>query len=118
MYNRIIKFINSNSILYNHQYGFRKKHNTTHPILQFLHKIDKVNNKSEPEVTLSVFIDLKKGFHTINHEIILNKIKHYGMHSVIYNWIKNYLFERKQLVCYNGQLSSIQKIAESLKAQF
>ena len=34
------------------------------------------------------------------------------MHGVIYNWIKNYLFERKQLlvVCYNGQLSSIQNI--------
>ena len=42
-----------------------KKHNTTHPILQFLHNIDEVNNKSEPEVTLSVFIDLKKGFDTI-----------------------------------------------------
>ena len=32
------------------------------------------------------------------------------MHGVIYNWIENYLFERKQLVCYNGQLSSIQNI--------
>ena len=32
------------------------------------------------------------------------------MHGVIYNWIKNSLFERKQLVCYNGQLSSIQNI--------
>ena len=74
MYNRIIKFINSNSILYDHQYGFRKKHNTTHPILQFLNNIDEVNNKSEPEATLSVFIDLKKGLDTINHEILLKKI--------------------------------------------
>ena len=37
-----------------------EKHNTTHPFLQFLHNIDEINNKSEPEVTLSVFIDLKK----------------------------------------------------------
>ena len=36
MFNKLIYFLNSNSALYKHQYGFRAKHSTVHPIIHLL----------------------------------------------------------------------------------
>ena len=58
MYNQIMSFIERNDILNNHQYGFRKNH-TTHPILHLSHIAD-CTNKPNPELTMAIFIDLKK----------------------------------------------------------
>ena len=45
MYNKLMGFLNSNTILYQHQYGFRAKHSTIHPILHFLNHYTEANNK-------------------------------------------------------------------------
>ena len=47
------------------------------------------------------FIDLKKAFDTIDHKLLLTKLEHYGIWGVAYDWIKNYLCERKQYVSVN-----------------
>ena len=37
MYNKVLKFLDLHNILYSHQYGFRTKHSTIHPIIHLLH---------------------------------------------------------------------------------
>ena len=50
----------------------------------------------DKEVTAGVFIDLKKAFDTINHNLLLKKLAHYGVRSVANKWLASYLSNRKQ----------------------
>ena len=111
MYNKIMSFIEKNNILYKHQYGFRKKHTTTHPILHLLNHISESSNKTNPKLTMSIFIDLKKAFDTISHNILLHKLEKYGLRGISNDWMRSYLTERRQYVVYGDISSSTQPIS-------
>ena len=103
---QMMGYINKNSILYDLQFGFRKGHNTTQPVLHFLDKIQTALNKDIPEYTAAVFLDLKKAFDTANHSILLKKMEHYGFRGLALDWFTNYLSNRKIFVSINGMDSS------------
>ena len=50
-----------------------------------------------------IFVDFKKTFDTVNHNILLAKLAHYGVEN---NLFKTYLINRKQHVIVNGQTSN------------
>ena len=54
-----------------------------------------VDNK---QFAVGVFIDLKKAFDTIDHELLIQKMDRYGIRGVGLNWIKSYIEKRKQFV--------------------
>ena len=103
-------FLNHRDILYMHQYGFRKGHNTSHPVMHFLDKIYSSLNKDTPDFTLGIFIDLKKSFDTVDHEILLQKMEHYGFRGTSNLWFKNYLTGRTQFVNINGTNSNLREM--------
>ena len=55
---------------------------------------------------LGVFIDLSKAFDTVNHNILLNKLFKYGIRSITWQWFRNYLYNRQQLVSFDNIYSS------------
>ena len=57
-----------------------------------------------------VFIDLKKAFDTVNHEILLQTLEHYGIYGAPLAWFKSYLYDRKQYVHINGTNSEISTV--------
>ena len=109
--NRLIIFLDKYDVLYRHQYGFRQKHSTIHPILQLLKDIADANDKTTRDVTLSVFLDLSKAFDTINHDILLKKLHFYGIRGVPNSWFANYLSNRKQFTEINNCKSALTNVS-------
>ena len=98
IYYRLITFINKHNPLSESQFGFREKRSTelatSYVVNKLLKAID--NEKS----SIGIFLDLSKAFDTVNHEILVCKLIHFGIRSVALNWFKSYLSNRKQFVFY------------------
>ena len=103
MYKRIYAFLEKNNILYDLQFGFRAKHSTTHALINITEQIRSALDAGK--VTCGIFIDLQKAFDTVNHEILLQKMNHYGFRGITNEWLRSYLSERKQKVTINGFVS-------------
>ena len=67
-----------------------------------------IDNK---EVAFGIFLYLSKAFDTVNHEILFQKLDHYGVRGTALNLIKSYLLNRQQFVSYNNVASSLKFIS-------
>ena len=56
----------------------------------------------EKHYSVGIFVDLKKAFDTINHNILIHKVSYYGIRGLALNWISRYLKNRSQYVSYNS----------------
>ena len=100
---QLTEYLDSNSLLFKSQYGFRKKHNTDFATMDFV--ADIASSVDKGEFAFGVFIDLSKAFDTINHEVLLQKLKWYGIKGKPLDWFESYLSGRRQYVEFNGVTS-------------
>ena len=94
-----MSYVNKSDILYTGQYGFRQNFSTSLAILDLIEEITTSIDKQN--VTIGVFIDLKKAFDTIDHNILLKKMEVYGIRGPALTWLETYLSNRKQFVSFN-----------------
>ena len=87
-------FIEQKNLLTPSQYGFRKAHSTQHAILDIVNAIQ--TNMNNCLFSCGIFIDLKKAFDTVDHEILLHKLDHYGFCGIINIWFSSYLQGKTQ----------------------
>ena len=108
VHNRIMTYFETNDLLNNKQGGFRKTNSTINSVSEFTHEIfTAINNKN---ISLATFIDFSKAFDTVNHNILLKKLKIYGIENNNLKWVENYLEKRQQCIIANGVSSNYQYI--------
>ena len=77
MYEHLYKFLEKQEILYALQFGFCASHSINHALVSLTEAIK--NSLDNKKVGCGIFIDLQKAFDTVNHEILLTKLDHYGI---------------------------------------
>ena len=106
MYDQIYQYLSDNSLLSEHQFGFRKFHSTASALL------DSTNswyvNMDCKKLNLVVLLDLKKAFDTIDHGILLSKLELYGITGSALSMIRSYLSDRNQK-CQLGDLMTTER---------
>ena len=104
MANRIISFFNKHSLFSDKQYGFLKGRSTQDALHSFAERIyDALDSRMH---NISILIDLKSAFDTVNHSILLSKLELYGIRGHPLNWVRSYLSDRKFFVSLAGSSSS------------
>ena len=63
-------------------------------------------NSNEQKTNLSVFLDLKKVFDTVDHDVLLSKLSAYGVTDLAYGWFTSYLAGREQYCYVEGKSSN------------
>ena len=103
MFQRLYTFLEKNKCIYDLQFGFRQNHSTNHALLSMTQEIKDTIEKGN--LAIGVFVDFQKAFDTVNHQILLRKLQHYGIRGTSNAWFESYLMKRRQSVAINGTMS-------------
>ena len=112
IHSRLTKFFDDNNVIYNKQFGFRKKHSTIHVLNTAVTQI--INSLNKNNVVLGIFLDFSKAFDTVKHNILLKKLEHYGIRNKTLDLLSNYLSNRKQYVCVDNIKSELLPITSGV----
>ena len=100
VYNHVLDFIDDNNVLYDYQYGFRHSHSTPQAIITLVDR--KTKSLDKGHIAITILLDLKKTFDTVDHRILLRKLYAYGIRGALLKWFESYLTGRTQYVAFNG----------------
>ena len=112
VHNRVYTFLEDTSCIYSLQFGFRKKHSTNHTLIDITDSIRKALD--DKKFACGVFVDLQKAFDTVNHDILISKLDHYGIRGTANNWFASYLSNRSQYVSILGFDSTTNTISHGV----
>ena len=101
----MIDFIELHSIMSIDHHGGMKLHSTQTAITQIYNKL--CRNKERNMTSLLLCTDLNAAYDTVDHDILLKKLDHYGFKGKINNIMRSYLQDRKQYVqldCFNSNI--------------
>ena len=108
VYNQLYKYLNNLELLSTNQSGFRAVHSTLTALLK--NTDDWYRGMDLGKYVGTVFVDLKKAFDTVDHNILLQKLDYYGVQELDLKWFESYLSNRKQFTSIDSADSSIQNI--------
>ena len=97
-------FLRDNNLLYELQSAFRSGHSTETALIRLTDQI--LKNMDNDEVTGLDFIDFRKAFDVIDHELLLKKLSIYGATPSSVAWFKSHLSERKQFISFGKTTSN------------
>ena len=108
----IFKHLESNELLTDAQYGFRKGRSCCTQLLDAMK--DWVNVIDEGYPTDIIYLDYRKAFDSVPHERLLNKLEAYGIKREFHRWIRNFLIGRTQRVIVNGEYSEAASVSSGI----
>ena len=94
IHKQLASYFDEYGLFFPNQYGFRPKHSTEYAALELIDKI--INEMDKNEIPIDILLDLSKAFDTIDHTILLHKLKYYGLEDSTLRLFESYLKNRKQ----------------------
>ena len=95
-------------IIVDQQFGFRKLHSSYMAFMILMEKL--ITALENHDIVVGIFFDFSKAFDTVDHDILLSKLIHYGIRGRAHKWFTSYISNRKQYVTYNGTSSTMRNI--------
>ena len=108
IYNQRYDYLDKNKHLFLNLSGFRALHSAVTCLLN--NTDDWYVNIDNGRYTANIFTDLKKAFDTVDHNILLAKLRKYGVDNLEFAWFSSYLTIRKQYCRVNGVSSKTEDI--------
>ena len=108
VHTQLTAHLDTHHILTEEQNGFRKKHSTIDTI--FRYTTDLQMNKNNKVNTISLYVDFKKAFDTVNHKLLLRKLQNYGIKNLALDWVRTYLTNRTQQTQIGADLSNEREV--------
>lgn len=108
VHDSLMHHINLYDLLHKTQSGFRPSHSCETALLSMVDSW--LNALDKGKLVGVLFIDFKKAFDLVDHEILLSKLKLYGLSEETYAWFKTYLTQRRQLVSLSDVQSDFKPV--------
>lgn len=105
-------YLDEEKLLHNLQFGFRRRHSTQNALSKLLKQVSDAKNNNKH--VLAMFIDVKKAFDSVQHDILLKKLEFYGLDKNALKWFESYLYRRKQKVKISGTYSKTEILTTSV----
>ncbi len=109
VYLQLSTYLEQNKLLSSCQFGFRLGKSTTTALINFTDHI--LSNMDGGKVTGVIFLDLKKAFDTVNHEVLIRKLKNLGVSGKSLAWFNSYLTGRSQRTVCDDTISPEAKVS-------
>jgi len=109
LYHRVYSYLTEHNLIDKRQYGFRENHSTELAITTIYDEL--LSNFDNKLITCSLFLDLSKAFDCCDHEILLDKLYHYGIRGVSHKLFSNFLHNRMQCTKIREFKSSYKRIS-------
>ena len=112
MRDKLVNHLEGANLISNNQHGFRKKRSCLTQLLSHIEFIYKcLNGNNEVDV---IYLDYSKAFDKVDHKVLLEKLKRYGIGGKVLCWIEQFLTNRTQTVQVEGVLSSPQAVVSGV----
>ena len=100
---RLVDYLESNNLISSKQHGFRKGRSCLTQLLQHMDFI--LDNYQDDAETDVIYLDYAKAFDKVDHELLLVKLRFYGIQGELFDWIEQFLLDRMQKVVVDGKKS-------------
>ena len=106
--NQLTKYFEKHDLITGLQHAYRKYHGTVTCLFELLNEIyHQIDNKNKVAI---VSLDLSKAFDTINHELLLKKLRSFNLSSESIDFLHSYLSNRKQVTKFDDFTSTVEEV--------
>ena len=103
--NHLYEFLKSKNFIYDLQFGFQQKQSTCHALVHLTDKIWEQLDKGS--FGCEIFVVFQKASDTVDHNILIQKLNHYGVRGTANNWFSTYLENTASINGYSSDLHFI-----------
>ena len=94
------------------QHGFRQGKSCITQLLDVFNDFSNFTDESRPFDV--IYLDFKKAFDSVPHERLLVKLKSYGVDGKLFEWVEDFLRDRRQYVRVGNEYSSTMKVTSGV----